>query len=147
MPRSRHKQRSLRSRSPSPSRAWPERAVLLVDDDPDFRSGVAEYLRDDGHEVLECDDPMQIPPLDTIDLPAILLADYQQPGEDGLMLARRFHQAFPGVPIVLVTAYCTNDLEAQVTKLDFAHLLRKPLDYTVLHELLDRLMVGDTKPS
>lgn len=73
--------------------------------------------------------------------PSVLLTDYQMAGEDGLSLARRFHQVYPAVPVVLVTALWTAHLVGESAKWDFLHLLSKPLDYESLHEALHHLIV------
>jgi len=113
---------------------------LLVDEEADFRSALTEHLREDGHPVLAYDGPAALPALETMASPNVLLTDYQMSREDGLSLARRFHEVHPRVPVVLATAFWTAHLEGESAKLHFVHLLRKPLDYEALHQALHRLI-------
>jgi hypothetical protein len=43
------------------------------------------------------------------------------------------------VPVVLVTAYWTADLEAQIAARRFVRLYRKPVDYEELHQIVHEL--------
>lgn len=113
--------------------------VVIIDDDDSFRNGLAEHLRDDGHAVTEYASPAALPPLDSMHAPALLITDYEMPGEDGLQLAKRFHEAHPDVPVVIVTARWTEYLDAQVAAGDFLRLIRKPLDYDLFHRTLHEI--------
>lgn len=116
--------------------------ILLVDDDEDFRNGLAEHLRDDGFLVRECSVPEQLPPLATLRDVSLLITDYELPGDDGLRFSDRFHGTYPQVPIVMVTSYRTLHLEAATRQRHFIHLLPKPLEYAQLLALLDSLEAG-----
>jgi len=110
--------------------------VLLIDDDEDFRAALAANLVDDGYQVTEFAAPTHVPPLTSLEGLTTLILDYQLSGEDGLAFADRFHTAHPNVPVVMVTAYWSNYLDAQVAARDFITLRRKPIDYEELARLL-----------
>jgi DNA-binding NtrC family response regulator len=109
--------------------------VVLLDDNGDFRSALAANLADDGFAVREYGKPADVP-LGSLPAPQVLILDYQMPGENGLAFADRFHAAHPGVPVVMITAYWSDYLDAQVTARDFLTLRRKPIDYDQLLALL-----------
>lgn len=107
--------------------------VLLVDDDADFRDGLSALLRDDGHEVRDVERPSEIPPNEGLGDVAIMVIDCAIPDVDGLAFADEFHAAHPHVPIVLLTAYGTETIEARAAGRPCVYFARKPLDYNELH--------------
>jgi two-component system response regulator RegA len=113
--------------------------LLLVDDDDPFRSALAANLRDDGYEVVEFNSAESVP-LDRLSGIAILLTDYLMKKEDGLAFAKRFHARFPGVPVIMITAFATAHLESEVARFDYLTLLQKPVDYDQLLHLLQHLL-------
>ena len=110
--------------------------ILLIDDDEDFRHGLAENLRDDGHTVQEYAAPGEVPPqLPEIDL---AITDYQMPGENGLSFARRFHTVHPSVPVVMVTAYSTPEIEGEAAASGIMSVLHKPVGYEHVQRLVEQ---------
>lgn len=77
--------------------------VLLVDDEPDLREPLAEYLVRQGFRVSEADDASKARSLLITDMPDIALVDIMMPGEDGLSLCRHLSEA-KGMPVILLTA-------------------------------------------
>jgi two-component system phosphate regulon response regulator OmpR len=77
--------------------------IVVVDDDPDVRDAVAEYLRRNGFAVTEADGAealravMAARPID------LALLDVNMPGVDGLTLAREIRAAGPA-GIIMLTA-------------------------------------------
>lgn len=116
-----------------------ETLVLLVDDDIDFRQGLAGALRDDGFDVWECAGPHELPSPDVLARARLLITDYQMPGRNGLDLADDYHAVHPSVPIVLVTAHRSPLLEAEVAARPYLRLLSKPFDYSELENSLPPL--------
>jgi two-component system nitrogen regulation response regulator GlnG len=130
-----------------PAHACNALPIVLVDDEASFRTSLAEMLRDDGHEVRDCGAPGEMPPLESFDGTALLLADYEMPGKNGLDLADQFHACHPKIPVIVLTAYRFEALEAKATARPFLRLAQKPIDYTALHELIHQTAVGNgTKP-
>ena len=118
--------------------------ILVLDDEDGFRGALAGNLRDDGHEVLEYDAPSAVPSLDKLDDVALVITDYHVPGENGLQFADRFHAAHPQIPVVMVTAYWSQQLEVQTGTRRYIRLMRKPIDYEEIHELLH--LLDDSRP-
>lgn len=111
--------------------------VLLLDDDDDFRHALAANLCDDGFRVRQFGRPSDVPPLHSFDGLTMLILDYQMGGEDGLTFADRFHATHPDVPVVMVTAYWSDHLDAEVARRSFMRLCRKPVDYDELAQMID----------
>jgi DNA-binding NtrC family response regulator len=112
--------------------------ILLVDDEASFRTNLAEMLRDDGHVVWDYGTPADIPEPAAKSEVAVLISDYDMPGKTGIALADEFH-ARRKVPVLLVTAYRTRSIDAQVSSRPFMRLVEKPIDYGALHTLLHQL--------
>ena len=119
--------------------ACSDMVVALVDDDASFRSGLAALLRDDGHEVREFADPREVAHRE-IDAFDFLATDYHMADVDGLTFADRVHQRVPELPVMLITAYWTAEVEAAVAARPFLHLCRKPVDYDHLHARIHALI-------
>ena len=111
--------------------------LLLIDDDESFRSGLADNLREDGYDLAEYESGLAVP-LDRVRDVDAVLTDYLMDREDGLAFAKRFHDAFPMVPIIIITAYATAHLEKEVAAQAYLTLLQKPVDYARLLELLEQ---------
>jgi DNA-binding NtrC family response regulator len=112
--------------------------VLIVDDDPTFRNGVTALLRDDGHEVHEYADPRDVTP-DRLATVHFVATDYHMADVDGVTFADRVHGRMPALPIMLLTAYWTVEVEAAAAARPFLHLCRKPVDYDDLHDRIHAL--------
>lgn len=97
--------------------------ILIVEDDPHQRAGLAEFLRRAGHEVLQASSAeraLEILPSSDVDL---LIADYQLGGATGAWLGRvagRHGETPPQV--LLLTGH------ADLADADDFRVLRKPLE-------------------
>jgi DNA-binding NtrC family response regulator len=116
--------------------------ILLVDDDSDFRTALAENLRDDGHHVVELETPPDDPESSELEDVGVLVADYHLPHQTGLAFADAFHAAHPRVPVIVITADPSALIDAAVDRRPFARLQRKPIDF---HEL-EALIAGAAAP-
>lgn len=81
----------------------PTRRVLVVDDEPTVRDVVAQYLRRDGHDVVEVGDGDEALRQLVADPPDLVVLDQMLPGTDGLEILRRL-RATSDVPVIMLTA-------------------------------------------
>ena len=76
--------------------------VLVVDDDPDVRELLRDYLTENGYDVLEAGGGKAARGLLEERVPDVVLLDVGLPGEDGLSLARFIRERFD-IAIVIVS--------------------------------------------
>ena len=80
--------------------------ILVVDDDPDVRQIVSEYLEDRGYLVLQAGDGTEA--LEIIeDNPQLrlIISDVRMPQMSGLELAKRTAASHPEIRIILISGY------------------------------------------
>jgi CheY-like chemotaxis protein len=87
--------------------------ILVVDDFPDGREMVAEYLAFHGFPVTEARDGQEAIALATSWRPDIILMDLQMPGIDGWEVTRRL-KADPHTKGILVVALTAHALKPEV---------------------------------
>jgi DNA-binding response OmpR family regulator len=78
-------------------------AVLVVDDEPTVREVVANYLRRDGHEVVEAADGSTAVELVESRAFDLVVLDMMLPGVNGLDILRRIRQ-MGDMPVIMLTA-------------------------------------------
>lgn len=111
-------------------------AIVLVDDEASFRTSLAEMLREDGHDVLDFGAPGDMPELEMLGRVDLLITDYDMPGRKGVELADDFHARAPRAPVILLTGYRTEAIEAEVRARPFIRITHKPIDYAMLHGMI-----------
>ncbi|MEM6676454.1 MAG: response regulator [Pseudomonadota bacterium] len=77
--------------------------ILVVDDDPEIRRLVAEFLSREGLEVEEASDGVAMDAVLVRRRPDLVVLDLMMPGEDGLSICRRL-RASGGPAILMLTA-------------------------------------------
>ena len=86
------------------------RVILLVDDEPLVRMGVALLLEELGHKVLQASTAAQAMQLlgenDDIE---ILMTDFRMPDIDGLEMIAKAKAVSPSIRTVLMTGYAVDD--------------------------------------
>ena len=105
--------------------------VLLVDDEPNFTSFVAEYLGDKGFDVLVASTGEEALAGVAHFNPHIVLLDLMMPGIGGMEALRRIKRERPEMRVVVVTALEDLDTARRALAAGAANYLIKPftLDY------------------
>jgi len=122
------------------SRANAKAHVLVVDDEPASRSGLARLLSDEGYTVDTADSGKAA--LDHVAArpPAIVVTDISMPGMNGLELLAKLHESDRDLPVIVATALA--DLGSAVTAMragaeDF---IAKPVDLDQLTLVIERAL-------
>ncbi len=77
--------------------------VMVVDDEPELRSLLAEYFGRHGFVVRQAEDAAVARRLVAEQAPALAILDVNMPGENGLSLARFLREAHPRMGLVMLT--------------------------------------------
>jgi two-component system alkaline phosphatase synthesis response regulator PhoP len=112
------------------------RQILVVEDDPAIREGVADALRFAGFTPLECargDDGLELALREDVDL---LLLDLVLPGLDGLDILRAVRRDRATLPVIILTARGSEKERVEGLKLGADDYVVKPFS---VQELLARI--------
>ncbi|GEN25769.1 response regulator [Halomonas cupida] len=112
-----------------------EAPLIVVDDDPEIRELLADYLGRHGYHALTAEDGTALSRLLEQHTPALVILDLMLPGEDGFALCRNLRQQGE-TPIIMLTA--SDDHTDRILGLEFGadDYLCKPFDP---RELLARI--------
>ena len=107
---------------------------LLVDDDEVFRLSISEGLSHllPGSEIVTAADGMEamdILKAATIDM---VITDIKMPGVDGFDLMAFLSREFPTIPVIVITAYGTPEIETRMKKYSTFQYMEKPLDLDLM---------------
>jgi two-component system, NtrC family, sensor kinase len=123
------------------SRASASARLLLVDDDPAVRKGIAGTLHDLGYEVLEAGSAGEAMDIlrSSSDI-ALLVTDYMMPGTRGDQLARAALALRPSLPVLLISGF--DDPPGSGAEEWRKHVLRKPFAPAELSQRLQQLLAA-----
>ena len=121
-------------------------SILIVDDEPDvaelfrqrFRREVrqgayAMHFANSGEEALEKLVGGIEPTL------IVILSDINMPGMDGLALLHAIKERWPGLPVMMVTAYGDEERRRRAEEYGAADFIAKPVDFDFLKAQLRQL--------
>jgi DNA-binding NtrC family response regulator len=114
--------------------------VLVVDDEANARTALAELLRDEGYRVETAADGFKALGKIEEDTPDIVLTDLKMPGMDGLELMRKLRTQDSEAVVVVMTAFGAVDTAVAAMKEGAADYLTKPVNMTELVLVLAREM-------
>jgi len=114
--------------------------ILIVDDEANARTALAELLRDEGFQVETAADGFKaLPKLEEFG-PDLLLTDLKMPGLDGLELMRKAREGDPDIAAVVMTAYGAIDTAVAAMRQGAADYLTKPINVDELLIVLERVL-------
>ncbi|HYP89057.1 MAG TPA: response regulator [Polyangiaceae bacterium] len=115
--------------------------VLVVEDEPDSRELLGEFLSYEGAEVVTAEDAAHGMEALLRFKPSVLLSDIGMPGEDGHAFIRRCRQLeerdLGSIPAIAVTAFGRPEDRARSLAAGFNEHLCKPID---LSNLVTRIL-------
>lgn len=110
--------------------------VLVVEDDPEIRRSILEYLGDDGFDVFGAHDGEHALRLAAAGDPDVILLDISLPRLDGTEFVERWRARMgPGTPPIVAMSGRTEGAEL-ARQFGAAEFLPKPLDLAELTTLL-----------
>ncbi len=121
--------------------------ILVVDDEPEIRSLIADFLEDDeGYTVLTAVDGIDalenVLPNNTVDL---VLSDINMPRMKGFELLHEVKKSYPAIKRVLITAYNVEDYFELAMEQDVGNIFVKttPFNFKELSTILQNLLTND----
>ena len=123
--------------------------ILTVDDEPGIRALLVDALTDVGHEVMEAADgdaalqALEDRPFD------LMLLDLRMPGStDGMAVLRSARARFPGMQIILLTAFGTIADAVEAMRLGAFDFLQKPVESpAAVRRLVARALAWRGRPA
>jgi DNA-binding NtrC family response regulator len=113
--------------------------ILVVDDEVNARTALAELLRDEGYEVETAADAFKaLGKLETF-APDVVLSDLKMPGMDGIELVRKIQAMEDAPAVVVMTAFGAVQSAVDAMRAGAAEYLTKPLNFDELLVVLTRV--------
>jgi DNA-binding NtrC family response regulator len=120
------------------SRRMPKDRILIVDDEANARTALAELLRDEGYAVETAADGFKaLPKLEEF-TPDLVVTDLKMPGLTGLELMDKVRERDPEAVVIVMTAFGAVDTAVQAMKQGAADYLTKPVNVEELSLVLRR---------
>jgi len=123
-------------------------SVLVVDDFPDGREMVTEYLVFRGFSVLQASTGAEAIELARKHRPRLILMDLGMPGLDGWETTRQLKAdaRTKGSVIIALTAHALASQHATAISAGCDEVIAKPFDLATLAETVDRIVNGNAAP-
>jgi CheY-like chemotaxis protein len=112
--------------------------ILVVDDDESQSALIARFLGKHGYSVLTAVSPVEAMPLLHSDDIKLVITDLMMPHVDGISFALQIH-AIPrlkDLPVILITAWHSEELAEKGMRKGIALTLSKPIDFNKLLDLV-----------
>jgi DNA-binding NtrC family response regulator len=117
--------------------------LLLVEDDPDYRELLSDYLTSLGHSVVEfssAEEALRHVQESTEKPPSLVLTDLRMRHMSGMDLARALRRVHPDLPIILMTAFGERQLPYDTIGLGRSSYVEKPFPLADLAKEIERMV-------
>ena len=101
--------------------------VLIVDDERSIRTTLAEFIREDGHEVFTAEDAAQALQLLVEKEPDVVVTDIILPRTTGVALLKHINEIAPDIQVVMITGEPTAETASDAVRLGAFDYLSKPI--------------------
>jgi len=108
--------------------------VLVVDDEPEVRQVLHEFLSSRGYDVSVAAGGADAVALVEAIRPDLILLDVAMPDMDGVETLRRIVEIEPGIPVIMVTANADIGVTSKLLALGAVDYVPKPFDLDYLDQ-------------
>ncbi len=112
--------------------------ILVVDDDAAQANLIALFLRKHGYEVFTAGSPPEAMPILNSQAIRLVITDLMMPHSDGISFTQAIHATprFKDLPVILVTAWHSDEIADKGMRKGIALTLSKPIDFNKLLDLV-----------
>ncbi len=114
--------------------------ILVVDDDPGLLTLMQVRLEGAGYRVTQAKDGAEALSLAATSSPSLAIIDLKMDGMDGMTLLARLLQAYPSLPVIILTAHGTIASAVEATKRGAYDYLPKPWDPKELRRCIEKAL-------
>ncbi len=112
--------------------------VLVVDDEESAREGLRKLLQLEGYQVTLAEDGIAGLERATESPPDVVVTDLKMPRMNGMDLMARLHELYPGLPVIVVTAFGDVTSAVAAMRKGAEHYLVKPVDVDELQVAIEK---------
>jgi DNA-binding NtrC family response regulator len=116
--------------------------ILVVDDDQSVAKAFEHFLAFDGHACRIASDAEDAIRFIEEQRPHLVMMDVRMPGIDGLQALQQMRGRFPGICVVIMTAYGTSQTSIDAIRAGAFDYLTKPLDLDNLREVIGKALAA-----
>ncbi len=120
--------------------------VLIVDDDSSFRQSLIDGFKsyEDKFSITTAKDGIQACEILDKATVNLVLTDLKMPRMDGFALVAHLSSTFPDIPVIVMTAFGTPQMEDSLREMGTFQYIEKPIDFTML---VEKILKGLEGPS
>jgi DNA-binding NtrC family response regulator len=112
--------------------------VLVVDDERSLLEMLEIVLSSHGFDVFTTQDASDALRILDAENPNVIVEDIRMPGMDGLQLLRQIKDKRPLLPVIIITAYYTDQNTVEAMRLGAFDYIKKPFDIDLLRTTIER---------
>ena len=116
--------------------------ILVVDDEVNARSALAELLGDDGFEVETAADAFKALGKLASFAPHVVITDLKMPGMDGIELVKKIRTMEDQPAVIVMTAFGAVESAIEAMRAGAEEYLTKPLNFDELLVVLDKVLAN-----
>ncbi len=123
----------------------PQTKILLVDDEVEFASALAERLQLRGYDVKTANNALEALALIHTHLPDVIILDLKIPGMDGIETLKTIKKIDSTIEVIMLTGHGDVQSVAEGMKSGVFEYIMKPVDIGELTVKIDNAMKKRTK--
>ena len=112
--------------------------VLIVDDEPGLRNGLAKLLNFQGYNTLEAASAAEVRKLLRINEIHLMLLDLRLGEQDGLALLKEVKTEEPAIPVIIITGHGDIYSAVECMKAGATNYIPKPIDHGLLLSIIEK---------
>lgn len=112
------------------------RTIMVVEDDPGMRAVLRDVLTDEGFQVHEEPGPERVAAAVERIRPRAIVLDREMAGSNGIELLATLGRGYPGIPVLVITAFGGAAVRAEAIRAGAAGYLEKPFRMAMLLDTL-----------
>jgi len=116
--------------------------VLIIDDEPGLRSGLAKLLALQGYHTLEAASAAEVRKLLLTTEIHLMLLDLRLGDQDGLALLKEVKAEEPTIPVIIITGHGDIYSAVECMKAGAANYIPKPIDHGLLLSIIEKESVA-----
>ncbi len=114
--------------------------ILLIDDETDYSETMGFWLMANGYNVRSASSGMEGLEAIKREMPDIVFLDMQMPVMDGIETLRAIRSEYFDLPVIMVTAYATDEKKREALSIGIGGFFPKGADFSEAAKLISEVL-------